>query len=147
MSVTITRHEEFDAGHRVPNHLGKCCNMHGHRYKLEATVLGPVMSFHGHDSQGMILDFSEVKNRMLQVIEQWDHSFLVWDKDELALAALELMGSEHRTVVVPYVPTVENLVADLAGQLSIVFEQVNIKLVGLRLYETPNSWADYQAEL
>jgi len=40
--LTITRRLEFDAGHRIPHHAGKCCHLHGHRYAIELTVSGPV---------------------------------------------------------------------------------------------------------
>ena len=36
-----TRRIEWDMGHRVPEHGGKCRTPHGHRYVAEVTVRGP----------------------------------------------------------------------------------------------------------
>jgi 6-pyruvoyltetrahydropterin/6-carboxytetrahydropterin synthase len=39
----VTKIVEWDMGHRVPNHKSKCRNPHGHRYRLEVTIGGPLI--------------------------------------------------------------------------------------------------------
>ena len=58
--IEITRYIQWDMGHRIPNHQGKCKNPHGHRYKLEVRISGPINSSPGSSSEGMILDFGHV---------------------------------------------------------------------------------------
>ena len=40
--VIVRRRFEFEAAHELPNHPGKCKNLHGHSYKLFVTVERPV---------------------------------------------------------------------------------------------------------
>ena len=59
--IEITRRLEFDAGHRIPHHDGHCKHVHGHRYVLEVTLMGNVLSHQGHGDDGMVLDFGDIK--------------------------------------------------------------------------------------
>lgn len=154
-SVKITRRVEFDAGHRIPDHKSKCRNMHGHRYTLECTIEGSVQDDRSGSESGMIQDFGDLKLIMMQEIgEPWDHAFLVHEDDEACMAALALlsgnMSSGHKTVFLDRVPTVENLVVLAAiaiGDHMNRYDRVDrydaLKLVHVRLYETPNCWADW----
>lgn len=141
--VEITRKVEFDAGHRIPNHSSKCRNIHGHRYVLECTVTGAIVDTPGDSSEGMVVDFSALKQTMMELIgEPWDHAMLVWVGDEALRNALALMHMGHKTVLLPCIPTVENLASIAAAKLTRALEEVGLKLTRLRLYETPNCWAD-----
>lgn len=51
-------------------------------------------------------------------------------------------GFAHKTVVLDKVPTVENLVEIAASKIVAHFGQ-GVELVHVRLYETPNCWADW----
>lgn len=142
LRTTITRKIEFDAGHRIPNHASKCRNVHGHRYVLEATLSGPIIS--SGSQEGMVSDFGIVKEiMMLKVGEPWDHAFLCWVDDTQILKMLEDIPN-HKTVLFAVVPTVENLVRQAFIAMKSSFENAGITLDRTRLYETPNCWADYQ---
>ena len=146
MNVAITRKIEFDAGHRIPDHKSKCRNAHGHRYTLEATVTGVIRSGAGASDAGMVTDFGDLKDIMMtQVGEPWDHAFLVYIKDDAMRLALDNLGGSHKTVVLPCIPTVENLVI-LAGTLIARALGQGLMLTRVRLYETPNCWADWVPE-
>ena len=144
--ITITRKIEFDAGHRIPDHGSQCRNMHGHRYVLEATVTGEVHQQEGNPENGMVIDFGALKHIMLSSVgEPWDHAFLVYRNDTTVLNFLHSLP-EHKTVVLDVVPTAENLVKVAAAQLNTALAQRyknRVSLVRLRLYETPNCWAEY----
>lgn len=146
--LTITRKIEFDAGHRIPDHASQCRNMHGHRYVLEATVTGEVHQQEGNPENGMVIDFGALKNIMLSSVgELWDHAFLVYRNDLAVLSFLRSLP-EHKTVVLEVVPTAENLVKVAAAQLKTALSErygKRVALVSLRLYETPNCWAEYNA--
>lgn len=138
----ITRRVEFDAGHRIPDHASKCRNFHGHRYVLEASVTGPVKEEAGASDNGMVQDFGDLKGIMNRAVaDPWDHAFLIYRGDLPGRAALNCLGAEHKHVVLSFVPTVENLVG-LAAKL-ISFELRGVRLQHVRLYETPNCWADW----
>lgn len=148
--ISITKAIEFDAGHRIPNHKSKCRHPHGHRYKLEVTLEGPVNETEGDSSQGMVLDFADVKAiAMREIHDKWDHAFLVWDRDSSMLKALIQLTQDdpavHRIVKTPCIPTAENL-ADFAFDILKVAYQGrygnDLVLTKVRLFETPTSWVD-----
>jgi len=144
--LTITRRLEFDAGHRIPNHGGQCRHLHGHRYAIELTVQGPVHESRGKADDGMVIDFGDVKRIALtHLVEPWDHAFLVAKQDTILVQFLESLP-DHKTVVLDDVPTVENLVKFAFDRLAPIFAaqtQGKLSLFSVRLYETPNCWADY----
>jgi 6-pyruvoyltetrahydropterin/6-carboxytetrahydropterin synthase len=147
VDINITRKIEFDAGHRIPDHASKCRNLHGHRYVLEATVRGPVNTQRGFTDDGMVVDFGDLKTLMNVTIgDKWDHAFLVSVDDKNAIAACSMLGESHKTVLMRDVPTVENLAAlafkKLQQQIDVTFAGSAFKLYHVRLYETPNCWAD-----
>jgi 6-pyruvoyltetrahydropterin/6-carboxytetrahydropterin synthase len=75
--LEITKAIEWDMGHRVPNHKHKCRNPHGHRYRLEMTVAGEVSVEKGTSQEGMVHDFGDIKNHLLEKIySKLDHCFL-----------------------------------------------------------------------
>jgi|TARA_B100000959_G_scaffold271031_1_gene318697 6-pyruvoyltetrahydropterin/6-carboxytetrahydropterin synthase len=147
MSSTIRRWIETDTGHRVPNHKSKCRNFHGHRYRWEAELEGEVVTEIGVSEEGMLIDFSDVSTILTKYIHDIvDHSFIVFEGDEEAITALSSMGDGHRTVIVPFIPTAENLARW-------AFEQVDrhisssygnkLRLHSFHVRETPKSWATW----
>ena len=143
--LTITRKLEFDAGHRIPDHKSQCRNLHGHRYTLEITLTGQVITAEGNSDNGMIMDFSDVKAIAKDhLVDVWDHAFLVYEKDH---AVKEFLASlpDHKTVVIDRIPTVENLAAVAFGILKAAFKDrygTGLHLHKLVLHETPNCWAE-----
>ena len=121
--------------------------MHGHRYRFEAEIEGDVVDASGVSEEGMLMDFSDVNSiLMTHVHDIIDHAFVVYEGDMLARSACELMGDGHRTVVVPFIPTAENLA-------KWAFEQVEphiktsygnkLRLVAMHVRETPKSTASW----
>ena len=60
--MLITRRLEFDAGHRIPDHRSQCRHLHGHRYVIEITLSGNIIDKAGDAANGMVMDFSQVKD-------------------------------------------------------------------------------------
>ncbi len=143
--VTITRRLEFDAGHRIPHHASQCRHLHGHRYALEFTVEGALVQVEGAPDQAMVADFSEIKSiAQRAVVEPWDHAFLAWKHDRSVLDFLATLPG-HRTVEFDQPPTAEHLAATAFERLRAALAERYSGRVGLRrvrLYETPNAWAD-----
>jgi len=143
--MQITRRLEFDAGHRIPNHTSQCKHLHGHRYALEITLSGDIITQEGASEQGMVMDFSDVKRiAKEQVVDAWDHAFLVYRGDTAVLEFLNTMPG-HKTVVLDVVPTAENLALVAFKRLDYAYRDTynnHLTLQRVRLYETPNNWAD-----
>lgn len=156
MLVDITRRIEFDAGHRIPNHGSKCRNAHGHRYVLEATLRGKVDVTVNDQAEGMVIDFGSLKDIMTVAVgDPWDHGFLVYEFDARMIGALAVLGTEHKTVMLSQIPTVENLVVLSAGYIAFEMNRrmnrrrmdlgvpLNCFLSRVKLWETPNCFAEW----
>jgi len=143
--MLITRRLEFDAGHRIPHHASQCRHLHGHRYAIEISLSGEIIDTEGAAMQGMVMDFSEVKNIANTVlVSRWDHAFLVYQGDREVVDFLATLVG-HKTVVLPVVPTAENLANEAFRILDAAYLDGygnQLRLQRVRLYETPNNWAD-----
>ena len=145
LSMQITTRLEFDAGHRIPSHKSQCRNLHGHRYAIEITLSGDIIEQEGASDNGMVMDFSDVKAIARNgIVDVWDHAFLVYQHDRVVLDFLKTLRG-HKTVVMESIPTAENMAAEAFRILDILYRDTygtHLKLERVRLYETPNSWAD-----
>ncbi|ACK54581.1 MAG TPA: 6-carboxytetrahydropterin synthase QueD [Thauera aminoaromatica] len=143
--MRITRRLEFDAGHRIPDHASQCRHLHGHRYALEVTLSGDIIKADGVPVNGMVMDFADVKRIANEyVVGPWDHAFLAYRGDHLVLELLAAIPG-HKTVVLDVVPTAENLAAEAFRILDPAYRDTygnHLRLERVRLYETPNCWAD-----
>ncbi len=143
--MQITTRLEFDAGHRIPCHKSQCRNLHGHRYAIEITLSGDIIRQENASDNGMVMDFSDVKAIARRaVVDVWDHAFLVYKNDRVVLDFLKSLP-DHKTVIMDSVPTAENMAAEAFRILKSEYQDTygnHLKLERVRLYETPNSWAD-----
>jgi 6-pyruvoyltetrahydropterin/6-carboxytetrahydropterin synthase len=97
------------------------------------------------------VDFGDLKALMNRTVgDEWDHGFLVAGTDDATIEALHVMGPEHKTISLGVVPTVENLAAIafalLSSAIKAAYAESPFKLHHVRLYETPNCWADVYAD-
>ncbi len=59
----------------LPHHPGKCARLHGHSYRFEVAVDGPLHTT--GPAQGMVVDFDELSAIVKpRVVERLDHSSL-----------------------------------------------------------------------
>lgn len=143
--MLITKQIEIDAGHRVPNHKSKCRNLHGHRYKIEVGIDDKLISTPGHTSEGMVIDFSDVKECLMQVIDsKYDHSFIVFGEDPLFKVLEKFCSKEKLKLnVVPFIPTAENLAAHWFELLREELLLRGVAIYYVKVWETPSSTAQY----
>lgn len=143
--MQITTRLEFDAGHRIPSHNSQCRNLHGHRYAMEITLSGDIIQQHGRSDEGMVMDFSDVKAIARKaVVDMWDHAFLVYQGDTVLRDFLDTLP-DHKTVVMQSIPTAENMAMEAFRILDAQYRDTygnHLQLERVRLFETPNSWAD-----
>ena len=148
-TIAITRRLEFDAGHRLPNHKSQCRNIHGHRYAIEITLSSDVIREEGAADDGMVMDFGDIKRIANEkLVDLWDHAFLVHRGDSVMVDFLAAI-SGHKTVILDVVPTAENLALAAFAILKDAYHDRYghvLALTRVRLYETPNCWADAISE-
>ncbi|MEN6605868.1 MAG: 6-carboxytetrahydropterin synthase [Bryobacteraceae bacterium] len=129
---SVTVRVEWEMGHRLPNHNGRCYNLHGHHYIADVTVEGPIKTVPGQPDEGIVVDFSEIKALLRGQVALLDHKFLLSALDPLLPQLMILPG----VVAVPYIPTAENIA------LTLLWVTPQVKRV--RLYETPTSYAEVE---
>jgi 6-pyruvoyltetrahydropterin/6-carboxytetrahydropterin synthase len=144
--LQISKIIEFEYGHRIPNHKSVCRGLHGHHGKLVISLEGDVVTKSGVSDEGMLMDFSEVKNiAMKQIHDRMDHGFIAYEKDEEALQAISRVAG-NKTVVVPFIPTAENLAKWCFELLRPEYRSVYgnlLRLQSVEFFETPTSVARY----
>jgi 6-pyruvoyltetrahydropterin/6-carboxytetrahydropterin synthase len=67
--LTVTM--EFSAAHRLRGYEGACERLHGHNYKVDATLESEKL-----DKLGMAMDFKAVKAALADILDRVDHQFL-----------------------------------------------------------------------
>ena len=71
--VELTKEFSFEAAHSLPNvpKGHKCGRLHGHSFRVEVTIRGPVDA-----RTGWLMDFAELKEQFGPLEDQLDHRFL-----------------------------------------------------------------------
>lgn len=114
MRTRVTRCFAFEAAHHLPLHPGKCHRVHGHHYRLEVTLEGPL----GDD--GMLMDFDELACAVDEhVIADFDHRLL---NDIVENPTAELVAAEAWARI----------------------ESLGLPVVALRLWETPDCFVEVE---
>ena len=127
--MLVCKKFKFDAAHYLPGYDGVCRRLHGHTWYLEVEVEGPVDA-----RSGFVIDFAELKRIVTEtILDRLDHQCLNDVlKDELV--------NEYGVIN----PTCENL-------LNWVWKKFDTRpfrspgVVRLRLYESPDSFAELRA--
>lgn len=140
--MLISRRIEFDAAHRVMEHESKCKFLHGHRYVVEACFTADAL-----DKQGRVVDFGVVKERLGGWIDNnWDHTAILHLQDKPLGDVLERMTGQ-KCYYLPYNPTAENMGRYLLQEVCpALFREKHLHCVKIRLWETPNCYAEAYAE-
>lgn len=138
MTYCCTRKIEFDAAHRVMDHKGKCYRLHGHRYVVEASFISKSLS-----ELGMVIDFTEIKSVLGNWIdENWDHNTILNLKDKDLGSKIE-NSLQQKIYYLQYNPTAENMAKYLLNEICPkLFKDSKILCFKIRLYETPNCYAE-----
>lgn len=144
--ISITRRVEWDMAHRVPDHLGHCHNLHGHRYAVEVTVdLAGGGVQHVGAVASMVVDFADIKAAIGYVVDQLDHACMLYSHDPLVPV---LDGRDGvRLVLLSEPPTAEAIAAHM---LTLIDARVRLfafdaRVRRVRVYETPTCCADAEA--
>lgn len=115
--MQLTKTFFFDAAHHLPNYLGKCKNIHGHRWQVDVTVSGEK-----NKHTGMVIDFS----KLTQIIENY----------------IETYYDHHNLNDVLINPTAENLAEVFFGDIKKLLPS-DITLNSISIYESPTSKVTY----
>ena len=73
VNVRLFRELRFEAAHRLPKVPAghKCARLHGHSFKVELAVYGPV-----NPETGWLIDFGELDRLWQPLHDQLDHNYI-----------------------------------------------------------------------
>ena len=111
----------FAAAHNLKDFRGKCENLHGHNWKVEVVLRGESL-----ESNGILVDFGEVKAATRQALEEVDHKYL----NELPFF------SQNN-------PSSENVARFLFEKLSAKLNTGNRRLLSVSAWESADACATY----
>ena len=132
--MKIAKEFRWEMGHRLPEHFGKCKNIHGHSYKMIIELEGEV------GESGMVMDYYDVKKILGLVIEKLDHAFMVCKEDKEIISFLKKMKS--KIVIVEFQSTVENICSYFLDEIKKISLPKNIEKISVRIYETADDYAE-----
>lgn len=115
----------FSASHFLRGYQGKCENLHGHNWKVEVSV-----SSQDLNSCGMVMDFGELKEFTVKILEELDHKHL----NELSYFA-------------KINPSSENIACHIFNKLQAELKGKNCKLEEVSVWETDTSRASYKEKI
>ncbi len=137
----LTAEAAFDSAHFLAGYEGKCSNLHGHRWRVQARIAGKTLQETG-DKAGMLVDFSELKRALHRLADDLDHRLLI-EEGTLHLSTLQAMALEHFSLVtLPFRPTAENLAKHLFAQM----QGLGFPIDSMTVYETPDNCATYEED-
>lgn len=131
----------FDSAHFLSGYVGKCSNIHGHRWKVEIQVSAQRLC-EDIQNRGMVVDFGKLKDDLKNLVEHFDHALII-EKGTLRDVTMNALNDEGFSVVeVGFRPTAENFARYFYDKMSERGYNVYLSTV----YETPNNCASYMSE-
>ncbi len=156
MPYRICKVFRVENAHMLSKHPERCRFPHGHSLKIEVIVSASELN-----SDDMVCDFKALKMAVSEFIDSFDHALCVNSQDPM----LKLFADQQRARLIVFDqkdPTSEVVAArifdfiDQALRKEVVItgpdgKRVysvgkNVKLDRVRVWETPNSWAEYQRD-
>ena len=141
--IRVSKEFKFEMAHALHGYDGLCKNIHGHSYRLWVTIKGNVKNEPGHKKDGMVIDFSDLKEIVKKnIIKKFDHSLVLNANSPHAKIDF---SSFEKVYYLPFQPTSENLVSYFVELIQGLLPD-KIKLIKLVLSETATSFTEWNIE-
>ena len=138
--IRLTKRFSFEMAHALFNYDGKCRNIHGHSYKLYVTIIGSVKNDESSPKDGMVCDFSILKEIVKkEIINVFDHALILNKRDA---EKHNLTETNPRTILFSLQPTCENIMIHFKN-LIVKKLPHDISLINIKLYETEDSFSEW----
>ena len=122
----VSVQETFSAGHSLRNYKGKCENVHGHNYRVQITFEGADL-----DTNGLLVDFVDVKRVLRKTIAYLDHQFI---ND---LKPFDILNPSAENIAQYFADEMESGLAEGMAK-------VPVRLQSVTVWETDTSVATYR---
>jgi 6-pyruvoyltetrahydropterin/6-carboxytetrahydropterin synthase len=113
---------DFDAAHFLRGYRGKCEALHGHRFKVAATIRVDRLN-----DIGLGYDFTELKRKLGEVVGKFDHTSLN-----------DLPAFKQNN------PSSENIATTVYRELKKKLKDAPLDLVAIEVWESPQSHVTYR---
>ena len=133
MSYRISKSYSWEMGHRISKHQGKCRSPHGHSYFCKIYLKSTDIN-----TDGMVLDFYQLDLVMKPIIEELDHSFMIYDLDFILMEMFRM--KDFKIVNVSFETTAENIAKYLYDRIR---EKINC-VHEVCVWETRKGMASYK---
>jgi len=110
----------FSAAHRHRARQEECGRIHGHNYRAEASAEAEALE------EGMVVDFSLLREKLMEAVKGWDHRLLNETEDFSREA-----------------PTTEAIARRLYAKLAASLPPGRYRLREVKVWETDDCWASY----
>jgi len=133
----------FHAAHRLDEHGGACCNVHGHSYQVEVRLGSDTL-----DYMDMVIDFGEVKG----TIEKWlddniDHCFIYDINDKISCELVEVLHKHKlKTFRMDTKPTAERMSELFMEIFSSLLKETGVIVTQVVVWETNKARSIYNYE-
>ena len=130
--ITVTVQLEFCAAHRLVNYDGPCAHPHGHNYRVEIEVQGPL------DERGFVADFGVVKAAYKTWVDaHWDHAFVLYDRDPVIVPLYAPGGplADMRHWCALWNPTAEHMAQHLRLLFPALVQVPGLVCAGVTVWE------------
>lgn len=135
----LTIEHSFDSAHFLAGYVGKCGNIHGHRWRVLLQVQAESLREDANE-RGMCVDFSTLKEDLREVLDGYDHTLLI-ERGTLKKKTMEALTEEGFPLIeLAFRPTAENF----ARHFYELFQGKGYNVAAVHVYETPNNCASYQ---
>ena len=118
----ISVEQNFDAAHCLRNYGGKCESLHGHSFKVVATV----KAIHLNDI-GLAYDFTVLKGQLNKVLSRFDHT---------SLGEVQPFTELN--------PSSENIARVIYDEMKGMLHNTKVTLESIEVWESPTSRVIYQ---
>ncbi len=120
----ISVEQHFDAAHFLRGYQGKCEALHGHRFRVVATIRAA-----GVDKIGLAYDFTVLKQHLADIISRFDHTCL---NDVPPFDKIN--------------PTSENIATTIYGELQPKLAGAPVTLCSVEVWESPQQGVAYSPD-
>ena len=120
---TLCVKDSFAAAHRLEKYHGKCENLHGHNFKVEAFFEGQQLN-----EEGMLVDFATLKGYVQQAIAELDHKYI----NEIPFFQERASSSEYIALY-------------LHERLKALLSEKNVSVSEVRVWESEKVYAAYRS--
>lgn len=127
--MKITKSYHFYAGHRNKKAGEKCGRLHGHTYNVKCIFEFNKMK------DGITMLFSDIDKIVEPIIKQYDHYFLLYEKDSLC-ELLDLANEPY--IKLPFETSAENMSVWIYNEI-----KRQLPIIEIQLAETQSSTITY----